>query len=270
MCLSRKDHTLNAEKQPAMQKILLVFLYTLLIVFSALAQEPLSTDRPGEGTDAPTLVPKGAIQLETGFFLQEDQERGGAENTLMKVPTTLLRFGLLDNFELRISEDLLLEEEVGAGALNVGAKIGIAPEGNVLPALSLSAMLTLPATGSERYQSQFTQPSLKLLMNKSLSEFLGLTGNLGVQWENDQPQAVYTYALSFDLSLADKIGGFVEFYGALPEADDNIHQINYGLIFLVAPLFQIDVASGLAFTGEAPDYYIGAGISWRLDVFAGK
>ncbi len=250
-----------------MHKTLLSFTFTSLIIFSALAQEPLSTDRPGEGTDAPTLVPKGSVQLETGFFLEQDQPQNGAENTLMKVPTTLLRLGLLNNFELRISEDLLLEDEVRAGALSIGAKIGIAPEGEVLPALSLSAMLTLPATGSDRYASQFTQPALKLLMNKSLNDFLGLTGNLGVQWENDQPQAVYTYALSFDLSLADKVGGFVEFYGSLPEADGNIHQINYGLTFLLAPLFQIDVASGLAFTAEAPDYYIGGGISWRLDLF---
>lgn len=248
---------------------LLCFL--LFIQFSVVAQNPLVTDRPGEGTDSPVLVSPGFVQLESGFFFQRDQTEGGEKATLIKLPTSLFRVGVLENFELRISRDILSDgEETGVGPLNVGTKIGIAQEKKALPTLALLASLTLPSTGSEVYETHFAQPSFKLLINKTVTDFLAFTINLGAQWENDQPWAVYTYAWSFDMSLSDQMGAFVEFYGFLPEESNNDHLLNYGFAYLLGQNVQLDISSGVAFNAEAPDYFVGAGISWRVDFFPNR
>ncbi len=247
----------------------LFFLYFFLsIPLSVIAQNPLITDRPGEGTDAPGVVAPGFVQLESGFFFQRDQVEGGERATLIKLPTSLFRIGVLDNFELRVSRDILSDgEETGVGPLNFGTKIGIAQEKKVLPTLALLASLTLPSSGSEAYENRFAQPSFKLLINKTITDFLAFTINLGAQWENDQPQAVYTYAWSFDMSLSDNMGAFVEFYGFMPEESNNDHLLNYGFVYLLSPNLQLDLSSGVAFNAQAPDYFVGAGVSWRVDFF---
>ena len=76
---------------------------TLLTVFlSSYAQ--IETDRP-DFTNSPNLVPEGALQIETGFVLENDEFSGSLYSSCsvrnVTFNTTLLRFGLTKNIELR-------------------------------------------------------------------------------------------------------------------------------------------------------------------------
>ncbi|MGB3778405.1 MAG: transporter [Tunicatimonas sp.] len=245
--------------------------YFLVLVWSlvtsqllAQSEEPLSTDRPGEGTDAASVVGAGIGQLETGVF-QEWEIEGGY--SLGYYPTALLRYGILDRVELRLSSGLFTggpQAGVGWSPLDLATKVALIEEAQGwIPQAALLVGLTLPATGSEAVQSNFTQPRVVLLLNHSINSWLGITTNLGAHWENDSPETIYRYAMSFDFSLSERIGAFAEFYGDLPEASATSHLFNAGFTYLLTNDLQLDLAAGTALTDNAPDFYIGGGVSWR-------
>ena len=244
-----------------------LFLFWLVLGFAssyAQSEEPLSPDRPGEGTDAASVVGKGKVQLEAGLLREWEQREA---YVFWQYPTALLRYGIFDRVEIRASSGLVTGRTAAGplwSPLDVSTKIAIIgqPQG-WLPQLALLAGLTLPRTGSDAVQSRFTQPRIVLLMNHSLTSWLGITTNLGAHWENDSPETIYRYAVSFDLSLSDRVGAFAEFYGDLPEASSNDHLFNSGFTFLINNDLQLDLAAGTAFTSGAPDFYVGAGVAVR-------
>lgn len=245
---------------------LLTCLLTLPLVVQA--QNAISTDRPGEGSNSATVVAKGNFQLESGLYYQHDVNQEGNESTTLLLPSVLVRIGLFNNFELRVNRDYISDgEQLGSDALTLGTKIGILNETATVPAMALQAQLTLPNTGSEVYETNYTQPAIILLISKNINDFLSITTNAGAAWENDDPRAIYQYALSFDMSITDKLIGFIEIYGNLPEGQINEHLLDYGLAYLITPNFQLDVSSGAALTPEATDYFVSIGLAWRVNVW---
>ena len=230
----------------------------------AQSEEPLVTDRPGEGTDAAAVVGTDVGQLETGVFREWESN----ENyRLGYYPTALLRYGVLDRVELRLSSGLYASEAqagVGWSPLDLATKVALVEKAQGwIPQAALLVGFTLPATGSAEVQSSFTQPRVVLLLNHPINSWLGITTNLGAHWENDSPETIYRYALSFDFSLSERVGAFAEFYGDLPEASASSHLFNAGFTYLVTNDVQLDLAAGTALTDNAPDFYVGGGVSWR-------
>lgn len=230
----------------------------------AQSEEPLGTDRPGEGTDAASVLSVRTLQLEVGIF----QERDEQENySLWKYPVALLRYGLVDRVEVRISSELFTNQATDGtlwAPISIGTKVALVEEQQGwIPQAALLVSLTLPHTGSSSAQSGFTQPHIVLLLNHALTSWLGITTNLGAHWENDLLETIYRYAMSFDVSLSDRVGAFAEFYGDLPEASPSNHLFNGGFTFLVNNDLQFDLAAGTALTEGAPDFYVGGGVSVR-------
>ncbi|MFP4092286.1 MAG: transporter [Cyclobacteriaceae bacterium] len=259
-----------------------LFVSLILMALHTSAQEvrPMATDRPGLGSDAPITVPKGYLQLEAGFQMDRDRTTTGTmevDEIAWVYPTSLFRYGILDNWEFRVSFDLLTVEsqlinrdlrsvERGVSPLNLGTKVSITEEQGWIPYMSVQLSLSIASTGSEDFRTRFTQPTIIWLMTKSITDKLDLTINLGSSWEDDLPAATYSYAASFDMSLQEKLGTFLEFYGFMPEAGPNMHLVNYGLTYLLNPALQLDVSSGVGLNREATDYFIGLGLSGRIDL----
>ncbi len=241
-------------------------LIWLLTTSQLLAQseEPLSTDRPGEGTDAASVVGAGVGQLETGVF-QEWENVG--DYSLAYFPTVLLRYGILNRVELRLSSGLYTGEGqsgIGWSPLDLATKVALIEQAHgLIPQTALLVGFTLPSTGSEAVQSRFTQPRVVLLLNHPINSWLGITTNLGAHWEDDSPETIYRYAMSFDFSLSQRVGAFAEFYGDLPEASATSHLFNVGFTYLLTNNLQLDLAAGIGLTENAPDSYVGGGVSWR-------
>ena len=64
------------------------------------SQRALITDRP-DATEAPSVVPAGFLQVETGGFYESFNENNVTfERNVFN--TTLLRYGILSNLELRV------------------------------------------------------------------------------------------------------------------------------------------------------------------------
>lgn len=88
-------------------------LFTLCISFASFSMysqedyklEPLSTDRPDQ-TESPTAMPKGFIQVETGSSYESSKKNIiNFEN--YSYNSTLIRYGLINNLELRLGLDFV-------------------------------------------------------------------------------------------------------------------------------------------------------------------
>ena len=123
------------------------------------------TDRPDQ-TESPTLIPKGLFQVETGFMYESISDET-IESKTTTFNTTLLRYGLLDNLELRLGVDVSetnnkirntnFENNVsGLSPLYVGFKIGITEEKGILPEIGFLGGAFLPFTAATAYKPEST------------------------------------------------------------------------------------------------------------------
>lgn len=225
---------------------------------------PLSADRPGQGTDAASVLSQGALQLEAGLFHEWDTN---TDYSFWTYPGVLLRYGLIERVEVRMSSGLFTDQGragVGWSPVGVSTKVALVEQAQGwLPQAALLVALSLPRTGSEAVQSRFTEPSVTLLLNNSISSWLSITTNLGASWNSDSPAAVYFYAFSFDMVLSERVGAFAEFYGNLPENDTQTHLFDAGFTYAPGPNLQLDLAGGVGLTQAAPDFYLGGGVAVR-------
>jgi len=241
----------------------------------------LVTDRPDQ-TESAVVVPDGTFQAEFGAaFLRDDD--GLVRVDAFEAPGTLLRFGLLRNLELRLAWagwiELENRREVGrdsaSGAADpeIGAKLVLvsAADGGAFD-LALLGHLALPA-GEDDFNSPRADPSLRVNGAHDLAPAVGLGWNVGYEAASFEDargevhtlgRVIYTVAAGFD--LADHWGCFVELFGDFPASDPEpaAHSLDAGLTWLVAPRVQLDLAAGVGLNDAAPDWFVGAGLSFRV------
>lgn len=234
---------------------------------------PLVTDRP-DATEAPTVVPQGSLQVETGGFYTSFTDNSLQEETFT-YNTTLLRYGLLDNFELRLGwnleqtnftfQDTALQElSTSFSPLLLGMKVAIAQEKGWLPEIGLIGHIFLPFTVNKELRPEFTSTDFRFAFNHTLSEKSGLAYNVGAQWGNDSPEIAYIYTLAYGYSITDRLGAYIELYGDFPEDNRANHFWDAGLTYAVAPLVQLDATIGQSIT-QGQDILLSAGVSFRID-----
>ena len=236
---------------------------------------PIATDRPNMTASSLTL-PKNTFQIETGV-LYEYLDGYAFDIATLKYPTTLLRYGLLENFELRISGQYMdvnyiesvyyigLPDDVGGeDNLEVGFKTHIAPEKGIRPEISLLSMFILP-TGNGSFNSDVVIPTTMFLFSHSLSNKLSLAYNIGWQ-TNGRGKGIYTLCLSY--GITKKLGCYLELYGnTIYPYSGTLHMAG-GLVFLAANNFQLDFSGGRTAGsvnqyGESV-YYLNLGASFRI------
>ncbi|MED6302266.1 MAG: hypothetical protein VX883_00490, partial [Bacteroidota bacterium] len=97
------------------------YLSFLLIFFWCTAiSQTIATDRPSALTENSTSLYKNGIQLESGFLIQLDS----GKTKSISAPNLLLRYGLTEKTELRLMNDVLVNEGiVELGVWTIGTKI---------------------------------------------------------------------------------------------------------------------------------------------------
>jgi hypothetical protein len=125
-----------------------VCLFALLITAAGSAQ-PLVTDRPDQ-TESSVTVDPGKVQVEMGYTHAEDDETDKVVTD--SLPETLVRFGVVDNFELRVAWGGYQWQETtsagtttrldGATDMAAGLKLRFLEEQGWLPETALGIGLT--------------------------------------------------------------------------------------------------------------------------------
>ena len=256
-------------------KHITITLFTMLVFLPIFAQQErpeLITDRP-DATESPSVVVRGALQIESGALFTSFEDDVLQTNTTT-YNTTLLRFGLLENLELRLGWDFVeqrnklstAQEEViqnGLSPLLLGMKVNITQEKGWLPTIGLIGHLFLPFTASDDFKPQNTGVDFRFAFDHTLSESSSIAYNLGAQWEADTPGAAYIYTLAYGYSLTDSFGLYAELYGDMPENNSANHYWDAGLTYLVLPNLQLDATVGTSIT-EGQDVLVSAGFSYRI------
>ncbi len=260
-----------------MKKLSLSIFALLLSSGLSFAQEGddpvgLVTDRP-DATEAPTTVPVYSLQVETGSFITQYNDAGFDQETV-GYNTTLLRYGIFSNLELRIGWNIEKnttqfqnqEAQIASGfsPLLFGAKVGIRKERGWMPEIGLIGHLFLPFTASEDYKPEFTSADFRFAFNHTLSERSGLAYNIGGQYGGDSPELSYIYTIAYGYAITDALGLYVELYGDLPEDNRANHLWDAGITYAIAPLVQLDATIGRSIT-DGQDLLLSAGVSFRID-----
>ena len=232
----------------------------------------LITDRP-DATESPNAVPKGFLQVETGSFY-ESFEENSVKNESYTYNTTLVRYGLLDNLELRLGWNFTEGQTSVAGKkldnvtsgfepLLLGFKTTIGKENGFMPEVGFLGHLYLPFSASTDYRPETTGVDFRFSFAHTLSEKSSLAYNLGAAWGNDSPEASYIYTLAYGYSLSDKFGLYAEVYGDFPEDTKANHLWDAGVTYLLNNNVQFDVTVGSSFT-KGQDILLSAGVSFRI------
>ncbi|PWK20675.1 outer membrane putative beta-barrel porin/alpha-amylase [Xanthomarina spongicola] len=262
-------------KQTIKNTILCLTLFTAKTMTYAQEKrtiEPLITDRPDQ-TESPNVVSKGYIQIETGAAYE------AFKNNNIKIETTtyntsLVRFGLLNNLELRLGWDFVENKteiynnpisniNSGFSPLMLGIKISVSKENNWLPEIGLLGHIYLPFTAGSDYKPDSTGVDFRFAFANSLSEKSSLSYNLGVAWGNDSPEASYLYTIAYGYKLTEKICGYAEIYGDFPENSKANHLCDAGITYLITNNLQLDATFGTSIT-KGQDLMISAGLSYRI------
>lgn len=256
-------------------KILISTLFLFFAVaLQAQQQVPdLVTDRPDQ-TESAATVPKHFLQIETGFILEND-ENEISRNKSFAYSTTLLRYGLWDNFELRLGAAYLgdnvtkknsdfSQNIAGFSPLHVGFKVKVAEEKGLRPDIAFLGGLELPFTAGSDYKPSYTAATMRFAFSHTLSDRFSLGYNLGAEWDGETAVPGYFYSVALGIGLIENLGMFVESFGAIQEAGTAQHQLDAGFTYLLTPNFQVDISGGIGLNDAAPDNFISFGLSYRI------
>ena len=244
---------------------------SLLAPISGYAGEPgaepeILTDRP-DFTETSFVVPRGSLQLESGFTYTDEADGGG--HTL-NLPELLLRYGIGPRTELRLGvPDFLHTRAAGVrhgsfGDTYFGFKQQLAAEGApfgfaVIPAIMIP-------TGSGGSSSGAIDPEVVFTWSRDLSERWSIGGIVGFAYPREGGgrtlHIVPTVSLGY--SLTSRIGTFLEWAADLPAPGRDAHLLHHGYTYALSPTSQVDIHFGFGITRAAPDFFIGGGYAVRF------
>jgi len=262
----------------AIKRLLAISLALVAFSFSGIAQDDMPTestivtDRP-DATEASSTVGKCVLQIETGGIYETFKENG-VQSENFTYNTTLVRYGLLDNIELRVGWDFnegvtrvngvkLNNVSSGLSPLLLGVKIDIAEENGAMPEIAVIGHVFPLFTASTDYRPETTGVDFRFSLSHTLSEKSSIGYNLGAQWGSDSPEAAAIYTVAYGYSITDKLGMYLELYGDLPEDSSANHFWDGGLTYLVNKDLQLDIYAGTSIT-TGQNLLLGLGASFRL------
>jgi len=279
------------EMKRQMKKAHIPIAFCILVaVLSGLGAQdqppPIVSDRPTAAASSYT-VPFEALLLESGG--QYSYGEAGSVETLTKTKgfTTplLLRYGLLENLELRVATDGVswqnertlafdsLDDQSTTGfanpALGFKWQINDPDEDSNQPSVGFLFNWSLPV-GSEAFSPEKSEIELTGLVDIPLPNSFGLTLNGAVGWPYDSDtESCYTQgfgAVVLSNGLTDRTGVFVEVYIDSPTSDGGHEQIfmDAGATYLVAPGFQIDFAVFKGLGRVSSDWALTGGLTFYI------
>jgi len=119
----------------------------------------------------------------------------------------------------------------------------------------------------EKEDSSFRRWDFRHELEYGLTDVFSLGYNLGAEWttENDSTLSSFVYTVALGAGLTDSWGAYVEFFGDIGlSASGTANYFDGGFTYLVAENVQLDVFAGVGLSDDADDWFVGAGVSYRL------
>lgn len=231
------------------------------------------TDRPDQ-TEASSTIPARTLQIETGVIFSRSQETEYNFDN-WGIGTTLLRYGVWDNFELRLGSFYQLSTieatnsgadstEHGLGPILAGFKVFIVEEKGLRPEISVLADITLRHVGSLSYRPTYSYPTAKISASHTLSPRFSLGYNAGFGYNGENADGFFIYSAVIGYSITDRLGFFGEAYGTFDHGNLPNHRIDGGFTYLARNNLQFDISAGTGFDEHIDMFFVSGGFSWRI------
>ncbi|MCW5915149.1 MAG: transporter [Chitinophagaceae bacterium] len=228
-------------------------LLVLCLCISGISQaqkEKINTDRPDQ-SDGIYTVSKGSFQLENGLMIADRV----FENNL------LLRYGVGRTTELRLLVDAGKEQDnKGVNPITFSVKQRIVQQRNILPAISFSGYLSYGKLASKEFQSDTWGSELTLAFENEITDRFTLGYNVGTTHRFDN--LILTAGLGYDAT--EKVSAYLEYFSTIASTLSE-HNIDAGLLYLVHPQMQLDIAVGHSLFASEDRLFTTFGISYRFD-----
>jgi len=248
------------------QHLLLCFTFILFQTSLLKAQEVIETvapDRPGYG-DAVSIVPLKNLQVETGFWFEQDKASPLTTSGL-GLNSTLFRYGLGKNIELRLDYNIWQSRtkssrprtpevsETGLFPFRVGMKGALSENQGWMPSITFIGMLGLPWSATNNFRPGYLSPDLQLSFANQVTDWLSICYNLGSSWDGDNPNPNNDYALATKFNFSPKIGAYLQGHGSFQRTSLPAGAVSYtqrtfaeaGLMYYPKPNIQVDLSGGI-------------------------
>jgi len=263
--LDRRTHRIFC-----LSRLALVFSLALLGTLHLRAQtaadsEPtITTDRPSVANSS-VVVPRGDFQIENGLLITDTQRQ-----TILDLPESDWRFGLLDKTELRLSVPDYFHGISGPGPSGFGdMAIGVKQQLGPTPGnfnLSAIVFVSFP-TGARNISSGGYDPGLQLPWSRQLSANWTAGGQVAFYWPTERTHD-FTGETTFflDRQLTKLWDAFLEYAGDFPHRGASRQILHFGSSYKLTPRQQIDFQIAAGLSPAAPHMFVGVGYSFLLRV----
>ncbi len=252
----------------------------------------INTDRP-DATDVAATVGDGRLQIETGFARWRHRLEDGTTSTVESGPNALLRLGIGDRFEGRLKMRGLVQNALqnsagehvstrGASDVELGFKVVVKEQNDVVPMQSVVARLGVP-TGSSEISANAVEPGLTYIYNWQARRWWFFRGATGVDLFRQPslafnpvgPGAEVTHDRWLELSqsvssyfqVSKRVGVFTEWFMFNRHGSKErktVHFHDYGVYLYTTPDTQLDVRVGWQFGDSLREAFWSVGLSTRF------
>lgn len=256
----------------------------------------INTDRP-DFTDAVYSVGKGVTYLENGYTFHKINTIDTHIST-RQLPESLLRYGITDEFEIRLKWPGYLmttirdqrtgvqQNAFGSEDIDTAFKWELLQQDGWRPMTTLVAGMTLP-TGSPGTSSNFVQPHFNILAGWGFRRWLYLKWQTGCDYLHTNNTQVVTSqegsstpsfvtvraaqnswheSLSLLTQWTKRVGAFHEWFmisGTGGGDRSAQHYLDMGIFYYLTPNIQFDARVGRQISNRTDNFFTGAGFSGR-------
>jgi hypothetical protein len=225
-------------------------------------------DRP-DFTESSGVVGRHVVQLEMGLRLDQFD----ATTRQISTPQMLVRVGLGSRVEVRLAADGYVAQTIhtpsgrehasGRSDSVVSTKVQLLSGGATGLDVALLPFISLP-TASASLGSASYDPGVKVAWAHALPWGVDLSGNANATSITTDTRRAWKRELS--VSAGHGLGGpwaaYGEAYGALGNGQCSC-ALDTGISLALGANSQIDVEAGRRISGQAPDWFVGAGFAVR-------
>ena len=243
-----------------------ILLAVLVMTFCSEVEGQIITDRPDQ-TESSSTVGLGVLQIESGVQVSYEGPIGtlGSSIRSLIAPTSLFRYGITKGVELRLVSQF---EDVKTGRFNtsgisdleIGTKIQLLQKEGTDIEIAFLSHLIVPS-GTKAISGNGYGTVNKLSISHSLTEKVGIGYNMGYDYTNGSNIGDFTYSVAIGTSVNNKVGIYIEPYGAWEEFETGVLNLDAGVTYLLNDNFQFDFSFGTGISHEMN--YIALGFSWR-------
>jgi hypothetical protein len=243
-------------------------------------ESEITASRPGQ-TEGCFTTSKGWLQAEIGFQNESYKDKlTGLKTQRLFCPTTLLKYGISEIFELRLiaeyindkikftnadnNQDSIIKYR-GLNPVSIGFKVALHKEKGMIPRIGFMSHVIFPNFSAEHYKTECVVTQCRFLFTNTLNKNVTLSYNLGVEWGDKSVDVMGTYTACLGIKLINNLSMFVESYNYIKKHSTPDQRIDYGFMYLITRDVQLDCSGGIGLGNKLFDYFISAGLAFRVN-----